>query len=58
MLSILKVNQNDLPDSWLLGVLEFRNLAPVSVWKVGETVALAALGSSQEIVSLSLRFES
>ena len=25
MLAIFKVNRNDLPDSWLLGVLEFRN---------------------------------
>jgi hypothetical protein len=31
MLSILKVNKNDLPDSWLLAVLEFRNLSPVCV---------------------------
>src|SRR5271155_3222189 len=31
MLSILKINKNDLPDSWLLAVLEFRNLSPVCV---------------------------
>ena len=29
MLNHLKINRNDLPDSWLLGVLEFRNLSPV-----------------------------
>lgn len=29
MLNILKVNQNDLPDSCLLDNLEFRRLSPV-----------------------------
>jgi hypothetical protein len=31
MLDHLKINRNDLSDSWLLGVLEFRNLSPVCV---------------------------
>jgi hypothetical protein len=57
MLDNLKVNRNDLPDSWLLGVLEFCNLCPVCVWKVGETVALVVCGSSQEIVNPQLVFE-
>jgi hypothetical protein len=29
MLNHLKINRNDLSDSWLLGVLEFHNLSPV-----------------------------
>jgi hypothetical protein len=31
MLTIFQVNRNDPPDSWLLGVLEFRNLSPACV---------------------------
>jgi hypothetical protein len=29
-----KSQSKDLPDSWLLGVLEFRKLSPVCEWKV------------------------
>jgi len=53
----LQVNPNDLPDSWLRRVPEFRILSPVCVWKVGETVSLVALGPSQEIVNPPLVFE-
>ena len=34
MFTIFKVNRNDLPDSWLLGVLEFRNLFPGCPWRI------------------------
>ena len=57
MLNRLKINRNNLSDSSLLGVLEFRNFLPVCVWKVGETVALVVCGSSQEIVNPQLVFE-
>jgi len=56
MLDHLKINRNDLSDSLLVRVLEFRNLSQLCM-KSGEPVALVVCGSPQEIVNPQLVFE-
>jgi hypothetical protein len=50
MLCILKVNQNDLSDFWLLGVLEFRNLWPRVYEKLGKQSFQALCGRPRNLL--------